>query len=124
MGWDPASVPDPQDPETFRRSKLDWSEPARQPHAALLDLHRRLAELRRRLPELTDPRFLETEVDVDAAAEVLVLHRGRTTVAANLGTAEALVEVQGSVVLSTGGGIAVVDGTLTLPAETAAIVVA
>ena len=26
MGWDPAVVPDPQDPATFERSKLDWSE--------------------------------------------------------------------------------------------------
>ena len=26
MGWDPAVVPDPQDPETFLRSKLDWAE--------------------------------------------------------------------------------------------------
>ena len=26
MGWDPAEVPDPQDPETFTRSKLDWDE--------------------------------------------------------------------------------------------------
>ena len=28
MGWDPAVVPDPQDPETFTRSKLDWAEAA------------------------------------------------------------------------------------------------
>jgi maltooligosyltrehalose trehalohydrolase len=124
MGWDPSVVPDPQDPQTFQRSKLDWSEPEQQPHAALLDLHRRLAELRRRLPELTDPRFLETEVDVDPAADVLVLHRGRTTVAANLGTEPATVEVQGAVVLATGSGVSVDDGTLVLPAETAAIVVA
>lgn len=27
MGWDPDVVPDPQDPETFTRSKLRWSEP-------------------------------------------------------------------------------------------------
>ena len=26
MGWDPEVVPDPQDPDTFQRSKLDWSE--------------------------------------------------------------------------------------------------
>ncbi len=26
MGWDRDSVPDPQDPATFERSKLDWSE--------------------------------------------------------------------------------------------------
>jgi maltooligosyltrehalose trehalohydrolase len=27
LSWDPAQVPDPQDPATFLRSKLDWSEP-------------------------------------------------------------------------------------------------
>ena len=26
MGWDPDVVPDPQEPETFEHSKLDWSE--------------------------------------------------------------------------------------------------
>ena len=26
IGWDPAVVPDPQDPATLERSKLDWSE--------------------------------------------------------------------------------------------------
>ena len=26
MGWDPALVPDPQDEETYLRSRLDWSE--------------------------------------------------------------------------------------------------
>jgi len=26
FGWDPRSVPDPQDPDTFLRSKLDWNE--------------------------------------------------------------------------------------------------
>ncbi len=28
FGWDPADVPDPQDPATFARSRLDWAEPA------------------------------------------------------------------------------------------------
>ena len=27
-GWDPGDVPDPQDPETFTRSRLDWAEAA------------------------------------------------------------------------------------------------
>ena len=47
MGWDPAVVPDPQDPATFQRSKLDWSELATGRHARLLDVYRRLAALRR-----------------------------------------------------------------------------
>ena len=25
-GWDADEIPDPQDPETFERSKLDWAE--------------------------------------------------------------------------------------------------
>jgi len=39
-------VPDPQAPETFERSKLDWSEMTRTPHTELLDWHRRLIALR------------------------------------------------------------------------------
>lgn len=62
MGWDPDAVPDPQDPETFQRSKLEWAEASTSPedgvdHARLLALYRRLAQLRRDLPELTDPAF-------------------------------------------------------------------
>ncbi|MGQ4828254.1 hypothetical protein, partial [Enterococcus faecalis] len=55
MGWDESVVPDPQDPETFHRSKLDWAEPASDGHAELLALYRELAKLRRARPELTDP---------------------------------------------------------------------
>ena len=33
MGWDPAVVPDPQDPATFTRSKLDWAEASEGDHA-------------------------------------------------------------------------------------------
>jgi maltooligosyltrehalose trehalohydrolase len=50
MGWDPAVVPDPQDPETFRRSKLDWSEPSRPGNARMLDWYRTLTALRRGIP--------------------------------------------------------------------------
>jgi maltooligosyltrehalose trehalohydrolase len=50
-------IPDPQDPETFRSSRLDWSEPAREPHASVLRLHRALLELRRREPLLRAPGF-------------------------------------------------------------------
>jgi len=40
------AVPDPQAETTFERSKLDWSELARAPHAELLEWHRRLIALR------------------------------------------------------------------------------
>jgi maltooligosyltrehalose trehalohydrolase len=41
-----AAVPNPQDIRTFERSKLDWTESAKPPHAELLDWHRRLIRLR------------------------------------------------------------------------------
>lgn len=41
-------VPDPQAESTFRASQLDWSEASRPGHAALLEWHRRLIEIRRR----------------------------------------------------------------------------
>ena len=35
-GWDADDIPDPQDPRTFQRSKLDWSELGNAEHAKLL----------------------------------------------------------------------------------------
>ena len=46
FGWGDA-VPDPQDPATFERSRLDPSKASRQPHAGLLALYRELIGLRR-----------------------------------------------------------------------------
>ncbi len=43
-------VPDPQDPSSFERSKLDWSEADDAHHAPILDLYRDLLALRRDLP--------------------------------------------------------------------------
>jgi len=45
-----ASIPDPQDEQTFLRSKLDWNERDRGEHGRVLRLYTRLLELRR-----TDP---------------------------------------------------------------------
>ena len=85
FGWDPESIPDPQDPETFERSKLDWTELDEQPHADLLDWHRSLIALRRAWPELTDGRLDRVEVDYDEDARWLTTTRGRVTLACNFG---------------------------------------
>ena len=62
MGWDPAVVPDPQDPATFTRSKLDWAEAESGEHARLLELYRNLIALRRATPELAGLGFADTAV--------------------------------------------------------------
>jgi glycogen operon protein len=45
-------IPDPQSPETFRRSVLRWDERTRAPHAGVLELYRVLLRLRRQHPAL------------------------------------------------------------------------
>ena len=93
FGWDPDEIPDPQDPDTFTRSKLDWSELDEQPHADLLDWHRRLIALRRERPELSDGRLDRVEVDYDEGGRWLTMTRGRITVGCNFGPAEVAVPV-------------------------------
>jgi maltooligosyltrehalose trehalohydrolase len=85
FGWDPADVPDPQDPATFERSRLDWAEPAAGAHASLLDWYRELIALRRRIAELTDPRLDRVQTAYDQDAGWLIVRRGPVVVAANLG---------------------------------------
>ena len=98
-GWSTDDVPDPQDPETFERSKLDWDEPVRQPHARLLDCYRSLLRLRRERAELTDPWLENLSVDYDEAQQWIVVHRGALRLACNLGAEPVTVPVGGSPVL-------------------------
>jgi maltooligosyltrehalose trehalohydrolase len=84
FGWKPEDVPDPQDPATFERSVLDWAELDKEPHAALLEWHKALVVLRRRLPALTDGRFDDVHTAWDESAAWFTLTRGPVTVACNL----------------------------------------
>lgn len=76
MGWDESVVPDPQDPASFERSKLDWTELRREGHARVLDGYRQLAGLRRELEALTDPHYSRNRVEADEQTRVLRLTRG------------------------------------------------
>ncbi|MGD9485695.1 malto-oligosyltrehalose trehalohydrolase [Streptomyces sp. TRM70308] len=88
-GWSADAVPDPQDPATRDRSCLDWSEPARAPHARLLEWHRRLLAVRRRH---ADPGVRLRDVTVRTGGpgqRWLTVRHGALLVAVNLGDADA-----------------------------------
>ena len=95
-GWGASDVPDPTAPATFEDSRLDWSEIDREPHAWLLGVHRELIALRRAHPDLTDPHLDRVQVDADADARTLVVHRGDLRLAVNLGGAPATLPVGGA----------------------------
>jgi maltooligosyltrehalose trehalohydrolase len=124
MGWDPDVVPDPQDPDTFRRSKLDWSEMQCGRHARLLAAYRRLSELRRAHPDLTDPAFASTSCAVDEESRVFRMRRGRLQVVVNFGDGPATVPVDPGtdLLFASGEGVDVEQATLRLPPHAGALV--
>ncbi|WP_342801561.1 malto-oligosyltrehalose trehalohydrolase [Nocardia sp. No.11] len=99
-GWSTDEVPDPQDPDTFLRSKLDWTEPTREPHARLLACYRALLALRRSRSEFTDPWLERVWADYDEANRWFVLRRGRISVVCNLSEDVAVIPVHGRVLLA------------------------
>ncbi len=116
FGWSPSEVPDPQAPKTFEQSRLDWDELSQEPHAGLLEWHRRLIGLRRSMGHLDAP----ADVAFDEAGRWLVMVRGPLTVACNLGSQPAAVPVPaGDVVLSSSGPVSVGGGMATLRPESA-----
>jgi maltooligosyltrehalose trehalohydrolase len=122
MGWDPAVVPDPQDPETFTRSKLDWAEATTGRHAVLLEVYRDLARLRREHPDLTDPSFGSVACTADEEARLFTMRRGGMLVVVNFGDAEAGLPVEsGELLFATPGGATLADGRLVLPAHAGAV---
>lgn len=130
MGWDPAVVPNPQDPSTFEDSRLDWSEPGTGDHARMLGLYKDLLALRKAEPSLRNPSWPDA-VDFDEADRWLVHYRGGTAVVLNLSGDERRVPLRAgadSVLLSTrdvggdAGSAAGAEAAITLPAKSAAVI--
>jgi maltooligosyltrehalose trehalohydrolase len=123
-GWAEEDVPDPQDPATFARSRLDWSELDREPHRAALAWYRELLWLRRAEPELADPRLDQVQVRYDAAARWVVVHRGTLRIACNLGGGEQAVPLDAPAreVLASSGDGRLDGGALVMSAESVAVV--
>jgi maltooligosyltrehalose trehalohydrolase len=120
-GWPEDDVPDPQDPATFRRSTLDWSELESPEHRAMLDCYRELIALRRAVPALRDPRLDRVSVEIEH--DVVAVTRGPYTVLANLAGAPRQLDVAAAeLVFATAPGVVVDAGSVSLPPETAAVV--
>lgn len=107
FGWNPDDIPDPQDEQTFLRSKLNWDEQAQQPHADILDWYRKLISLRKSQPGLTNGSLKETQVEYSEEEKWLVLRRGTIEVVVNLGShlLERRVSASSSILLASGAAM-------------------
>ncbi|MCU1526713.1 MAG: malto-oligosyltrehalose trehalohydrolase, partial [Frondihabitans sp.] len=122
MGWDESVVPDPQDPQTFANSKLDWGEVAEGRHALMLDAYRRLTALRRAEPDLTDPALTAVSVDYAEDERWLVLTRGTLTIVVNFAAAPTTLDVAATEVLFASDASIVASERLSLPPHSVAVV--
>ncbi len=111
-GWEADAVPDPQDPRTFLRSKLDWEELERTGHSEMLTFYQELIRLRRTEPDLADPWLQHLDIEFDEAQRWIVLRRGRIAIACNLGVETVSVPAAGELLLS--WGVPTVDPEATL----------
>jgi maltooligosyltrehalose trehalohydrolase len=124
FGWNPDEIPDPQDAETFERSRLRWEELSLPEHAGMLEWHRALIALRRDTMALRDGNYEATEVTVDEGARTLVMRRRDILVACNFGERAAAIPTGGesTLLLASAPGADVRSGAVTVPPESVAIV--
>ena len=130
QGWT-GEVPDPQDAATFARSRLDWAELGTEPHSSLLGWYAELIGLRRRLPELTDPRLDDVAVTFDEEQQWLVVNRGGVSdravgIAANISPMAQRVPsgiAGGRLAAASEAGITIKDTAAWLPPASLAVIV-
>ena len=123
-GWATEDVPDPQAESTFRASRLDWSEPEQERHAALLRWARDLIALRRSRPELTDGRRDRVRVAYDPDGRWIVVQRGAVGVVCNLSAERLVIPVEGTadrLLLSSAADSVISADKVELTAESVAV---
>jgi len=125
FGWDPSQIPNPNDIETFRRSKLDWNELNRPEHVERLAWYRSLIALRKSLPALTNGRLNDIDVFADEAAGTLIVHRAGVTIACNFAPENRSIpsneETSGALLLASKPVMTAGENGITLPPESVAV---
>ena len=124
-GWAAEDVPDPQDPTTFERSRLDWAELEKEPHLEVFEWYRQLISLRRQRWQLSDARLDRVRCEYDEDARWFVLYREGLAVAANLAPQRQAVPLAGApsgVLLASAGRFVFGPGVIELEPESVAIV--
>ena len=122
--WKPEATSDPQARETFERSKLNWTELVRAPHADLLDWHRQLIRLRRNEPALNDGWLETVRTRYDEQNKWFVIERGPVSMAFNLSDRLQHLPLQPGIyhlLIASDPAVEVVGGTLSMPPDSVVI---
>ena len=123
FGWNPEDIPDPENVETFLRSKLNWDEVHQGCHEEMLTWYRRLIQFRRTSVSLNDGQPGQVKAHFDESKRWLVMERGSVTVMCNLGMSSVALEnsAKFSPVLVSRAGIEVRRSEVVLPPDSLVI---
>jgi maltooligosyltrehalose trehalohydrolase len=124
FGWNPESIPDPEQRVTFERSKLKWQETTEPRHAEMLAWYWELIRLRRSTPDLNAGEPGNVSVTFDEQAGWMIVQRGRVLVYCNLGVGECRFDAGASsrlLLASTAEG-RIGEGVVILPRDTVVVV--
>jgi len=123
FGFIGREVPDPEDPETFTRSKLNWNEAEQGAHKEMLGWVHSLIQLRRSTPALNDGDKGHTKVRWSEESRWLRMERGTVQVFLNLGDQPAEFEIpeEFHLALASGEGVTRTGAKACVPADRIAI---
>jgi maltooligosyltrehalose trehalohydrolase len=123
FGWDQSQIPDPEDPETFERSKLSWNEVHEGRHQCMFQWVKKLIHLRRTTMALNDGDLGHLNVACREEDKVLVMERGPMRILANLGDDGVKIDLHDdeSLRLKSCDGIVLAAGEVALPKMSFAI---
>jgi maltooligosyltrehalose trehalohydrolase len=123
FGWDESQIPDPEDSETFERSKLNWSEVHKGWHQCMFQWTKELIHLRQTTVALNDGDLGHLKVACREEERLLVMERGPVRILANLGEQPTKIELRDGerIRLSSCDGIVLSAGQASLPKMSLAI---
>jgi maltooligosyltrehalose trehalohydrolase len=123
FGWDPDSIPDPEDRATYLRSILKWDEAGQGEHARMRAWYRDLIRLRRSRASLNDSDPGNVRVAVDEDNRWLTLEREEILLCCNLGAEDQGFSLANhfTLLLASRSGIAIHRGEILLPPDSVAI---
>ena len=124
FGWDESQIPNPEDVDTFRRSRLNWNELNQSVHGEMLEWTRNLIRLRRSCLSLNDGDRGHVQITFDENEMWLRMERHLVTVLMNLGdgTVEFAVSAGAKVALASDPAVKLELGTVAVPRDSIAIV--
>lgn len=122
FGWPPDVIPDPENRETFQRSKLIWDEVSENGHAEMLEWCRKLIALRRSAPGLSDGELGHVKVEFCEEDKWLRMDRGLTRVVLNLGGKQIKLDGKGyRLELVSGDGVEMSGSKVVVPPSRLAV---